>query len=140
MTDKKATLLLVDDSEDDRFFMRLALQQSSKLTIIGEACNGEEAIAYLRGEDGFGDREKHPFPEVLVIDLKMPGKTGHDVLQWLQTQSFAKLIIVVISGSFLPEDIAQSYALGATAYHKKSVLKKELEIMVRDIERLVENL
>jgi CheY-like chemotaxis protein len=140
MLKKDHTVLLVDDSEDDRLFMRRTLRQNPKLTIVWEACNGEEAIAYLSGQAQFADRNKYPFPEVLILDLKMPRKTGYDVLEWLQTQVFRDLIIIIVSGSFLPEDVSKSFALGARAYHKKSVLKKEQELMLHDIEKLIEKL
>lgn len=131
-------ILLVDDSEDDRMFMRRTLRQNTKLTIAWEACSGEEAIAYLSGQSPFEDRKKYPFPDVLILDLKMPKKTGYDVLEWLQTQLFHDLIVVVVSGSFLPEDVSKSFALGARAYHKKSALKAEQEMMLHDIEKLIE--
>jgi len=134
---KQFTVLLVDDSEHDRLFMCRALNQSSKLTVIWEACDGEEAIAYLSGQAAFADRQKHPIPDVLILDLKMPRVTGHDVLRWLQPRTFDKLVVIVLSGSSLPEDVAQSLALGADAYYKKSVFKEELDAMVREIEKLV---
>ena len=137
---KKFTVLLVDDSEHDRLFMCRALDQSSKLTVIREACDGEEAIAYLNGQAAFADRQKYPIPDVLILDLKMPRVTGHDVLRWLQTRTFDKLVVVVLSGSSLPEDVAQSLALGADAYYEKSIFKDELEAMVCEIEKLVGNL
>jgi CheY-like chemotaxis protein len=139
MPKKESTILLVDDSEDDRLFMRRALRKNPQLTIIWEASNGEEVIAYLSGQGLFNDRQKYPIPEVLILDLKMPRKTGYDVLEWLQTQSFNDLIIIVVSGSFLVEDVAKSFALGARAYHKKSASKEEQEKIVHDIEELLAN-
>jgi CheY-like chemotaxis protein len=131
-------VLLVDDSEDDRLFLRKAILQNSKLAIVGEVCDGEAAIAYLEGRAGFEDREKHPFPDVMLLDLKMPRKTGHEVLEWLQTRRFGKLVVVVISGSFLPQDINRSMALGANAYYKKSAARDEQEAMVREIALLLD--
>lgn len=127
-------VLVVDDSADDRLFLRLALQDNPRLALVGEVCDGEEAISYLSGGAGFSDREKFPFPDVVLLDLKMPKKTGYDVLAWLRTQSFDKLVVIVVSGSFLPEDISRSLALGATSYHRKVMLKSEKESLFREIE------
>ena len=125
---------MIDDSEDDRLFMRRALRDNPKLVVVGEVCDGEDAISYLTGQGAFSDREKHPLPDVLMLDLKMPRKTGYDVLEWLRTRSFKDLAVIVISGSSLPEDIARSLALGAHGYHRKTALKEEQEAMVREIE------
>jgi CheY-like chemotaxis protein len=138
VTKARFTVLLVDDSEDDRFFMRRALCNNPRLFVVGEACDGEDAIAYLSGQAVFSDREKHPFPDVLLLDLKMPRKTGYEVLQWLQTQAFSDLRVIVVSGSALPEDVARSLALGADAYHKKPALKQEQEAIVCEIESLLD--
>ena len=127
-------VLLVDDSEDDRLFLRMALSDNPRLALVAEVCDGAEAISYLIGEEGFADRKKFPFPDVMLLDLKMPRKTGYDVLKWLRTQSFTDLVVIVVSGSFLPEDIATSLALGAAAYHRKVMLKEERELLFREIE------
>ena len=127
-------VLLVDDSEDDRLFLRLALRDNPRLVVVGELCDGEEAISYLSGRGEFADREKYPFPDVMLLDLKMPRKTGYDVLTWLRDQSLNDLVVIVISGSFLPEDISRSLALGATAYHRKALLKEEREVLFVEIE------
>ena len=132
------SVLLVDDSEDDRMFLRRAISRNPRLALVGEVCDGEAAIAYLEGRDAFKDREKHPFPDVMFLDLKMPRMTGHEVLEWLKTREFGKLVVVVISGSFLPQDINRSMALGANAYFKKTALKDEQEAMVRDITLLLD--
>jgi CheY-like chemotaxis protein len=138
MAKDKYSVLLVDDSEDDRLFMRKAIQRNPRLAIVGEVYDGEAAIAYLEGREGFKDREKHPFPDVMLLDLKMPRKTGHEVLEWMQTKAFGGLVVIVVSGSFLPQDINRSMALGANAYYKKSALKDELEVMVREITQLLD--
>lgn len=126
-------VLLVDDSEDDRFFIRRALQKS-RLAIIWEAQNGDEALAYLTGQQKFKDRNRYPLPDILMVDLKMPGKTGYDLLEWLKTQTLPEMMIVILSGSFLPEDIARCLALGAHAYYKKTSDKEEQLVMLRKIE------
>jgi CheY-like chemotaxis protein len=127
-------VLLVDDSEDDRLFLRMALHDNPRLAVVGELCDGEEAISYLSGRGEFADRAKFPFPDVMLLDLKMPGKTGYDVLNWLRTQSFNNFVVIVVSGSFLPEDISRSLALGAAAYHRKAMLKEERQVLFSEIE------
>ncbi len=131
------TVLLVDDSEDDRFFMRKALERSSILTVVGEVRDGQEAMDYLSGEAAFSDRQANPIPDVLLLDIKMPRKNGYDVLEWLQSQSFKTMTVAVVSGSWLAEDIAKSMILGAHGYFKKTVLKEEEDQMVLGIENLV---
>lgn len=135
---EKYRVLLVDDSEADRFFMRRALKDNGKLAVVAEVEDGEAAMSYLSGKGGFSDRQKYPFPDLMLLDLKMPRATGYEVLAWLQTQSFEDLKVVVLSGSFLPEDIAKTLELGADAYHMKTVVKPEQEIMIRQIEGLLE--
>ncbi|MDB6125466.1 MAG: response regulator receiver protein [Pedosphaera sp.] len=82
---------MADDSEDDRFFIRTVLCEHPKLGLVAEVSSGEETIAYLSGTGIYGNREEYPFPDLLLLDLKMPGFTDYDVLGWLQQQSFPNL-------------------------------------------------
>ena len=125
----KYKVLLVDDSPDDRFFQRIALERNPKFVVIKEVSDGQEAIDYLQGND-----ER---PDSVLLDLKMPRKNGFDVLQWIQTANLGGLIIAVLSGSWLAEDIKHSLALGANAYFKKTSLREEQEKMTVDIENLL---
>jgi CheY-like chemotaxis protein len=131
------SVLLVDDSEDDRLFVRRAFRKNPGFAVVGELCDGEAAIAYLAGHGEFSNREKFPYPDVVLLDLKLPRKTGHEVLEWLQGQKPAELRVVVLSGSFLPEDITRSRELGADAYFKKEALEERQQAMIVEIEKLL---
>ena len=133
------SILLADDSDDDRLFVRRALRKNPRFILAGEVGDGEAAIAWLSGAGEYKNREKHPFPDVLLLDLKMPRMTGHEVLAWLQTQTLPELCVVVLSGSFLPRDIAQSRALGAHAYFKKDATEEQQRAMLGDIIELLDH-
>ena len=70
----------------------------------------------------------------MILDLKMPRKSGYDVLQWLRDQSFRNLSVFVVSGSFLPDDVTKCMKLGVNNYYKKTSIKEEYALMIHDIE------
>jgi CheY-like chemotaxis protein len=133
------SVLLVDDSDDDRLFVRRALRKSPGFVVVGELCDGEAAIAYLAGQGEFGNREKFPYPDVVILDLKLPKKTGHEVLEWFRAQRLGKLSVVVLSGSFLPEDITRSQELGVDAYFKKEALAEDQQAMIAEMEKILKS-
>ncbi|MGD0410406.1 MAG: response regulator [Verrucomicrobiota bacterium] len=139
MAKETYTVLLADDSEDDRLLLRRALRKKPRFALVGEVYDGEAVIAWLAGQGDYKDREKFPFPDVLMLDLKMPRMTGHEVLAWLQTRTFSNLRVVVVSGSFLPRDIARSRELGADAYFKKEAQEEQQYAMLSDIEELLDH-
>jgi CheY-like chemotaxis protein len=107
-------ILLADDSEDDEILFRRVLRLSGLANPVILVRDGDEAIAYLAGEGRYGDREKHPLPKVLMLDLKMPNKSGFDVLEWLKGRpELEDLLVVVLTSSERDEDIQRSYTMGA---------------------------
>lgn len=132
MKKNKYRVLLVDDSPDDRFFIRTVLERGTNFSVVAEARDGQEAVDLLQKENGA--RLSY---DILFLDLKMPGKNGFDVLQWVQSHPLEKLTMVVMSGSWLPDDISKSMSLGAHGYFKKTSDKKEQETMVHEIEQLL---
>ena len=132
------SVLLADDSENDRALIRDALRSHPRLNLVGEARDGTEVIAYLNRSRTGQDPAKHPLPDLLLLDLRMPYKTGYEVLEWLQKQSFDKMLVVVLAGSNLPEDYEKSLALGAHAYYVKIPLREARMEMIRSIETLLE--
>jgi Response regulators consisting of a CheY-like receiver domain and a winged-helix DNA-binding domain len=111
------TLLVAEDDENDFLVLGRALRKANFETDLRRVRDGAEVIGYLAGENGFADRDSHPLPELLLLDLKMPGKGGLDVLIWLRKHEMLKsLPAVVLSASDNPNDMQQARAMGATAY------------------------
>lgn len=126
------TILLVDDSENDRLLMRRAFKKAEYDVLLREVHNGEEAIAYLKGDAPYGDRAKFPLPILMLLDLNMPKKNGYDVLAWVRTQPrIRRVSITVLSASMRTEDVDQAYDLGANSFLVKPSNIDELIAMVR---------
>jgi len=112
-------VLVADDSENDRFLIKRAMQNASRLKIVAEVTNGEEVIAYFSGDKEFVDRERFPLPDLLLLDLKMPRKDGFEVLRWLQKRSMAEVTVVVLTDSMEPTYLKQALDLGADLFQVK---------------------
>jgi CheY-like chemotaxis protein len=126
------TILLVDDSENDLWLMRAAFKKAEFNSPLREVRNGEEAIAYLKGDGPYGNRSEFPLPTVMLLDLNMPMKNGFDVLTWVRTQTGLKrLSIVVLTASLRAEDIERAFDLGANSFLLKPSNLETLAAMIR---------
>jgi len=124
-------ILIVDDSPDDRFFLARNLRRTGLPLSIYEVQDGYEAIDYLSHQGNFADRLAYPMPQLLLLDLKMPGKNGFDILHWLKQNPPAPPIkIVVLSGSDLDLDIQAALNLGAERYLIKPAGPEELRNLI----------
>jgi CheY-like chemotaxis protein len=125
---------MADDSPEDIFFFKRAIDKSQLRYVFNSVGNGSEAIAYLKGEGQYADREKFAFPNVFLCDLKMPVMNGFNVLQWLQEHPHCKVIpTIILSSSSHESDVHQSYVLGANAYLEKPASLDDLARIVRDL-------
>ena len=123
-------VLAVDDSADDYALIEHGFRKMERIRLIGRVGDGAEVIAYLNGEGKYADRQLFPFPDLLLLDLKMPGIDGFEVLRWLQTQSFTELVVIVLSGSERREDITLALQLGAHYYQTKQVdLAEQIQML-----------
>ena len=126
------TILLVDDSKNDILMLRNAFGKAEFDVPLQEACNGEQAIAYLNGEGSYSDRNQYPLPSVMLLDLNMPMKDGFDVLGWVRTQpAFKRLSVIVLTASTRPEDVERAFDLGASSYLVKPINIEALATMIR---------
>jgi CheY-like chemotaxis protein len=125
-------ILLVEDDPNDVLLMRRAFRAAGLPEPGTVLSDGEEAIAYLAGENGFADREKYPLPTLLLLDLKLPRRSGFEVLEWLRQQErTSRLPVVVLTSSRQPDDVNRAYDLRANSYLVKPATLEGLREMVR---------
>jgi CheY-like chemotaxis protein len=116
----KLVILVAEDDPNDLELLRHVVADNGVEVNFQSAHDGEQVINYLRGEGEFADRDRHPIPDIVVLDLKMPRVNGFEVLQWLRRQpGLARIPAVVLSGSGLETDIEEAYRLGANTYFTK---------------------
>lgn len=124
-------ILLVDDNPDDRFLVRRAMSKAGIVNPVQEAKSGSEAISYLKGESKFSDREKFPFPGIILLDLNMPDVDGFTVLEWMRSKMpVAGALVVVLSRHDEMKQINRAYSLGANSFLTKPGPEKELEGLI----------
>src|SRR6266480_399402 len=129
------TVLLVEDDLNDIFLVKRAFKMAQLQNPLQVVTDGQEAILYLRGDGKYADRETHPLPKLIVMDIKMPRRTGFEVLEWVKGNGrpLRRIPIVIVSSSNNPHDINRAYELGANAYMVKPVNFKEVEHLFESI-------
>ena len=132
MDDSNYKILLVEDEENDARLLDMAFKKNGILNPVHWAKDGLEAIAYLNGDGVYANRELHPFPEVLILDLKMPRLSGLELLAWIREHPDFKVIpTIIMTSSRQDPDIEKAYELGANTYMIKPSSFTELAKMVK---------
>jgi len=130
-----STILLVEDSPDDVLLVRRAFQKAGIENPIVAVENGDEALAYLDGTGLYADRQRYPLPTLMLLDLKLPRRSGLEVLAWVRQHSGIKrLPVIVLTSSRDEDDINRAYDLGANSYLVKPVAFDDLLRLVRSLE------
>jgi CheY-like chemotaxis protein len=128
------TLLLADDNEDDVFFFRVAMRRLGLAHHLRVARDGREAIAVLR--EYSAQPVSTPRLSLAILDLKMPGLGGFEVLAWKNTiATLALLPVIVVSSSEQERDVAEAYRLGAAGYLVKPNQPDQLTDLLRRLDR-----
>jgi CheY-like chemotaxis protein len=134
------TILLVEDREEDVFFLRRALSNVGANVDVRVVTNGAEAQAYLLGREPFSDRSYYAWPDLIVCDFKMPRRNGVEFLQWLRAhKDFESLPFVLLSGSCLPHEERLALDLGANLYLRKTADFARMRENVQAILRVLQN-
>lgn len=128
-------ILYVEDDDNDRLLLEMACSTAGVPFSLQVARDGAEAIAYLNGDGDYADRARHPFPSLVLLDLKLPRKSGFEVLEWVRDQSELKdMPIVVLSSSNRETDVKQAFDRGAIYYFVKPLSLPRLVDMVKEIQ------
>jgi CheY-like chemotaxis protein len=128
-------VLLVEDDENDVLFVQRAFRRAGILNPLAIARNGDDAVDYLGGTGSFTDRSLHPLPVFVLLDLKMPRRTGLEVLAWVKERPGLKRIpIVVLTSSKNDSDVNRAYELGANSYLVKPVSFEGLIDLVKSLQ------
>jgi CheY-like chemotaxis protein len=121
-TNRPKTVLVVEDSADDICLLQGALRKAPEAVNFHFVQNGEAALAYLKGEAPFTDRHAHPSPDLVLLDLWLPGMDGFEVLTWIRNHPELKgLKVFVWTDSGQPEIIDRATQAGANRFVPKSV-------------------
>lgn len=114
--DNRGDVLLVQ-----RTFRRLTAQLALQVVEHGDA-----AVEYLAGEGDYCDRDRYPLPNLMLLDLNMPRRSGFEVLEWLQSQPSLQFPVAMLTTSDNAEEVAQAYSLGASFYLIKPLRLEQL--------------
>jgi CheY-like chemotaxis protein len=119
---KAAHILLVEDNRLDIELTLDAFREARLGNTVYVAKNGEEALDYLFGREQYGDRRQYPLPDIILLDLKMPGIDGFEVLHRVKSAPELKRIpVLILTSSREEDDLALSYDGGANSYLVKPV-------------------
>ncbi|MBX9254924.1 response regulator [Desmonostoc muscorum CCALA 125] len=132
MNIEQQTILLAEDDSDQVLLIRRALRKANLMQPLQVVSNGEAAISYLCGEGEYADRECYPLPILILLDLKMPRKSGFEVLEWLKQQpELRRLPVIVLTTSKEITDVHKAYDLGVNSYLVKPVAFSDLTAMIK---------
>lgn len=127
MDDSGSLVLVVEDDANDRTLLQHAFRKAAAQVDLRTAKDAFEAEDYLLGREPYADRAAHPPPVLILVDLKLPRRSGLEFLSWIKNHpTFREIPVIVLSSSQEPVDIDRAFDLGARSYLVKSVDLKDL--------------
>lgn len=128
----KFILLIEDDPADARLIQR-AFQKAEIPLPVTRLPNGDDAVSYLAGDGPYENRRNHPLPAVIVLDIKLPRRSGFEVLSWLRSRKdpLRRIPVVMLTSSRHAVDVDRAYDLGANSYLTKPDTSDALTNMLR---------
>jgi CheY-like chemotaxis protein len=127
-------ILLVEDDADDVVFLKRAIKLAGIRNPLHVVATGQEAIDYMAGTAQFSDREQHPLPGLVILDLNLPQKTGFEVLHWIRYHpQLVNTFVVVLTSSNQDRDRQEAFRLGANSYLVKPTDPDRLTRMIEQV-------
>lgn len=131
-----ARILLVEDDPDDAVLLERAFRRTEIADRLDVVHDGDEAIEYLTATGRYGARAHDGWPTLVIVDLTLPRRNGHEVVRWIRWEAgVTHLPVVVLTASERPGDIRRAYELGANSYLLKPSSSDELDDLARTLAR-----
>jgi CheY-like chemotaxis protein len=129
------SLLVVEDSNEDFEALQRLLGRSSLTIPIQRCVNGDQALAFLYRTGAYADRQRSPRPNLIMLDLNLPGTDGREVLRRIkQDETLKKIPVVIFTTSNNPQDVEACYQFGVNSYIVKPInfskLKQNIQTIV----------
>ena len=135
MGNNALTVLHVEDDSNDVLLIARAFRKAEVAAQIQVVNDGEQAMHYLSGSNSFSERDRFPLPSLVLLDLKLPRKSGIEVLEWIRSRpGLRRIPVVMLTSSKQMVDINRAYELGVNAYLVKPVNFDGLVDMVKTID------
>lgn len=112
----KDIVLLIEDNSVDSLLIQRTFRQAGSDTEFQLVGSVDEALAYLQSEAPFEDRERFPLPKAIVTDLRLPGRSGLELLAWVKQQPELAEIPVIVMTGVGNRELEHAYQLGAQFY------------------------
>lgn len=120
--DRPLNILLVDDNESDLKITLRAFAQAKLKNAVFPVHSGRECLDFLGHQGSYQDHAKYPVPDLILLDINMPVMDGFKVLSALKADlGFRDIPVIMFSASNNEQDVAKSYALGASSFIQKPV-------------------
>jgi CheY-like chemotaxis protein len=133
-TDPNPVILLVEDDPDDIYLVLNAFEDHDPPVRIITIEDGESAQAYLSGASPYHDRDEHPLPDLVLLDIRLPRMNGLELLEWMKgTTELDTIPVYLLSSGTEHHEVQRGYRLGAHAYLPKDGDIHRLEALAAGI-------
>jgi CheY-like chemotaxis protein len=124
----ESAVLLVEDDASDAALVRRAVKKLSFNARVVHVNDAEAAVSYLEGQRPYEDRGEYPVPSVILLDIKLPGHSGFELIEWLRQQPtpLSRIAVVMLTSSGHQVDVDRAYEVGANSYLRKPDKHSEL--------------
>jgi CheY-like chemotaxis protein len=137
VTATRFNVLVADDSDNDQILTGRLIAKSSCLRLVATVNSGQMVKDYLTGRDKFADRNRFPFPDLVLLDMDLGAISGLEVLDWIKKSCFSKLRVVMLSGTVDPEIAVRAILGGADYFQSKNSSSAEFAHLIRRLEVLL---
>lgn len=133
---EEAALLVVEDDPDALLLLKRAFRKVGLEAPLHVVTDGEAAMAYLAGDGAFGDRQAHPLPCIILLNLKLPRKSGLEVLEWMRGRpQLRRIPVIIVTTSDEDSDRRRAAELGAKHYDIKPIDSGSLLRLARKVQK-----